>query len=77
MLRERATITIACDRRNCISTDTVIDKSYNECNRQLFTIGWRACRDKQLCPKHAEMEMRRLDRRDKSNDIRPRRSETA
>ena len=56
MIRERVTITIACDRRGCISSDRVENESRDECNRRLFVLGWRKRRDKQLCPQHAEQD---------------------
>jgi len=49
MIIESTTIEIKCDTKGCISYDRVQAEDRNECNRQLFMLGWRMHNGKQIC----------------------------
>ncbi len=56
-------IRLSCDRRNCPEMSTVMGATRDECNQQLYNLGWRLYRKKILCGTHARQVSRRLLKR--------------
>ena len=55
-------VQVACDRKHCPEMTTVFGDNHDDCQMQLYLIGWRLHRHKQLCTTHAREVIRRMNR---------------
>lgn len=56
----RCTVHVTCDHPNCGYGTTIIYPTHEQAQWELYRLGWRLHRHKQLCPKHAEIVAKRL-----------------
>ena len=66
MIHESTTIALTCDRKGCVNMDRVNAADESDANLILYKLGWRSAhrrgKDIPLCPAHAALEQRRLEK---------------
>lgn len=58
---DKCRVSLTCDR-DCQEMETVFGENHEDAQKQLYQLGWRLYRSKQLCPSHARQISRRLNR---------------